>query len=91
MAAFIAEHFINIVGIVGVAMVLSAYAALQLQKIDSRTVAYSLLNTIGSILILISLCYSWNLASGIIEIAWLLISLYSLVRALWLRYQQVSN
>lgn len=68
-------------GIIGVVIILYAYLALQLEKISAQDWRYSALNGIGAILILISLMFSFNLASFIIEIAWLLISLFGLFRA----------
>ncbi len=57
-------------------MVLVTYLLLQIERISAKSFNYSFFNLLGSILILISLAYSWNLASGVIEIAWLLISAY---------------
>ncbi len=75
----------NIVGVVGVFVVLYAYLSLQIGKMRHEKVWYSVLNTAGSIFILYSLFFYWNLASGIIEIAWLVISLYGLGKAIQLR------
>jgi membrane-bound ClpP family serine protease len=75
------EKFANILGVIGVFMVLLAYVLLQVGKMKSAWVSYSLLNLIGSGLILISLYFYWNLASGVIEIAWFLISLYGLINS----------
>ncbi len=75
----------NFLGVVGVFLVLLAYLLLQLEKMSAKSVLYSLLNTVGSLLILISLYFYWNLASGIIEMAWLFISIYGLVRAIQIR------
>jgi hypothetical protein len=69
-------------GIAGVTVILVAYAATQAGKVAVRDVRYSLANAIGALAILISLYYSFNLASFVIEIFWLLISLYGLWRAL---------
>ena len=77
---FLAENA-NFIGMIGVGFVLIAYALLQVNKMSPQSIIYSLLNTIGSLMILVSLYYYWNLASGVIEIAWLLISLYGLIRA----------
>jgi hypothetical protein len=62
------------IGLLGVALILIAYGLLQLEKIDPKSVRYSALNFIGAVLILVSLYFAFNLASFIIEIAWLLIS-----------------
>lgn len=75
----------DIVGIVGVGFVLISYLLLQLDRIEPKSVSYSLLNLAGAILILISLYVTFNLASFIIEISWLLISGYGLIKALRLR------
>ncbi|MDO9266613.1 MAG: hypothetical protein Q7U00_05965 [Sulfurimonas sp.] len=74
---------VDVVGIVGVAMVLATYFLLQSEKIDSKGFLYSFLNFVGALLIVYSLLYSWNLASFIIEFFWILISLYGLKK--WYR------
>lgn len=74
------ESISDILGIIGVALVLITYLLLQLEKMSANALLYSLGNFIGAILILISLWYHWNLASVIIEIAWLLISGYGLYK-----------
>lgn len=71
----------NIIGISGVVLVLLAYCLLQMNKLNQKGITYSFLNFIGSGFILISLYFSWNLASGIIEISWFLISLFGLTKA----------
>lgn len=79
---------VDVVGIVGVAMVLATYFLLQSEKIDSKGFLYSFLNFFGALLIVYSLLYSWNLASFIIEFFWILISLYGLKR--WYRNKTES-
>jgi len=71
----------DILGISGVVIILIAYLFLQLGKLSVLDWRYSAANAIGAILILISLFFSFNLASFIIEVAWLLISLFGLFRA----------
>lgn len=70
------------IGIFGVALILIAYALLQIEKIDPKSVTYSALNGAGALLILVSLYFAFNLASFIIEIAWLAISGFGLWKAL---------
>ena len=81
----------NALGITGVVFVLLAYMLLQLGKMSAVSVTYSLMNTVGSILILISLYFYWNLASGVIEIAWLLISLYGLYKSTRLHFRHRAS
>lgn len=76
----------NILGIFGVFLVLLAYVFLQTGKMKAGWISYSLLNAVGSGLILISLYFYWNLASGVIEIAWFLISLYGLIKSTYRHY-----
>ena len=73
----------NIIGIIGVVLVLLAYLLLQIDRLQQDSVLFSLLNLVGSFLILISLYFTWNLASGVIEAAWFLISLFGLVKAFY--------
>ena len=68
------------VGIIGVIFILISYILLQLEKIDSKSITYSIINLIGAVLILFSLFYSWNLASVIIEIFLILISIFGIVK-----------
>jgi len=69
-------------GIVGVSLIVIAYFLLQINKLSSQSLMFSLLNFIGSFLILISLFDEWNLPSFIIEIFWMLISLIGIIKAL---------
>jgi hypothetical protein len=70
----------DLVGNLGVLLVLGTYLLLQTGRMDMRRPAYSAGNAMGAVLILVSLAYDFNLSSFIIEIVWLLISLYGLVR-----------
>lgn len=74
------EKLSDVIGISGVLMVLVSYYLLNVGKISSASMVYLWLNLIGSIFILFSLFYTWNLASVIIEIAWILISLLGMYR-----------
>ncbi len=84
MSAFM----VDTIGIIGVVMVLITYFLLQSQKIDSKGFWYSFLNVFGSLLIVYSLLYNWNLASFIIEFFWILISLWGLKK--WYRSKKES-
>ena len=77
----------DFVGNIGVALILIAYLFLTLEKLDPKSVLYSILNGLGAVLILVSLYFAFNLSSFIIEIAWLLISLIGLIQAIRYRLQ----
>jgi hypothetical protein len=66
----------DIVGSLGVTIIILTYILLQGERIRSEQLAYSLLNAAGAALILISLYYTFNLPSFIVEFFWLLISLF---------------
>lgn len=74
----IIDLIFNIIGIVGVSLIIIAYLLLQLNKIKSDEIKYPLLNLIGAILLLISLYRFPNLASIIIELFWIAISAYGI-------------
>lgn len=71
----------NALGLIGVFLVLLMYFLLQLRRIRSHTLTYSLVNAIGSLLILVSLYFYFNLSSAVIETAWLAISLFGIYKA----------
>lgn len=72
--------FLDLAGNTGVVLIIGTYLFLQLGKIKSSSIIYSLLNAIGAGLILISLIYEFNLSAFIVEVFWLIISLVGLIR-----------
>lgn len=71
----------DVIGMIGVVLVLLAYFFCQIEKLPSNSVLYSTANLIGSIFILFSLIFHWNLSSFCVEIAWLLISIMGTVKS----------
>lgn len=65
----------TIVGILGAICIMAMYFLLQINKIDSNKYLFSVVNSIGSIALLFSLVYNWNIGSVVIEVFWLAISL----------------
>ena len=70
----------DFVGTTGVVVILVTYFLLQTERLSSTDVIYSLLNLIGAALIAISLLFDFNLSAFIIEIAWMAISVYGIIR-----------
>ena len=68
----------DIVGTLGVAIIILTYVMLQIERVRSDQLVYSLLNAIGAALILISLYFDFNLPSVVVEFFWLLISLFGI-------------
>ena len=69
----------DFLGNVGVFLLLAAYLLLQLNKISSQQLSYSLMNAAGAALIIVSLIFDFNLSAFAIEFFWLLISLVGIV------------
>lgn len=68
------------IGIVGVICFLIAYYLLQSEKIAASDLVYLLLNLIGALLVMISLLWRWNFSAFLLEAAWMLISIYGIVK-----------
>lgn len=68
----------DIVGTLGVAIIILTYVLLQIERIRRDQLSYSLLNAVGASLILISLYFDFNLPSVVVEAFWLLISLFGI-------------
>jgi hypothetical protein len=69
------------VGLAGSAVMIAAYAYSNMAKrVDF--VLFNILNLVGAVLLFISLCVHFNLASMLLEIAWAGIALLGLVKAL---------
>lgn len=68
----------DILGTVGVAVIIVTYVLLQLGKVRSEQLLYSLLNAVGAMLILISLYFAFNFPSFVVEFFWLVISLFGI-------------
>ena len=73
-------NWYNILGTIGVGVIVVTYFLLQLGRVKSDQLIYSLLNGIGAMLILISLYYDFNLPSVVVEAFWLVISIFGIVR-----------
>ena len=68
----------DILGALGVTLIIITYVLLQVERVRSEQLLYSLLNAIGATLIIISLCFSFNLSAFLVEFFWLLISLFGI-------------
>ena len=75
-------HMFDLVGFIGVLLIVVAYLLLQLEKLPSASPRYSLLNAAGALLIIVSLIFAFNLSAFIVEAFWFLISLLGLWRSL---------
>ena len=69
----------DVIGLIGVALLISTYALLQFDRIDPKGFWYSFNNMIVAILVTVSLFYTFNLASMVIEVFWFSLSVYGVV------------
>ena len=68
------------VGMLGTLLVVLAFFLLQLERTDPKGLAYNLINLLGAIFLLFSLCFNFNLASFVIELFWITASLIGMWR-----------
>ncbi|MEE2565638.1 CBU_0592 family membrane protein [Hyphobacterium marinum] len=81
----------DILGFIGVAMIVAAYAWQQSQGIARDDWRHPAVNGVGAALLLYSLAFRPNPASITIEFVWLIISFYGIWRALRARAASRSN
>jgi hypothetical protein len=74
--------FYDLIGSIGVAVIIITYIFLQLGKIESKNPLYSILNAVGASLIIFSLYFDFNFSAFVVEFFWLLISLFGIGRYL---------
>lgn len=70
----------DFVGNLGVAILMITYLLLQLDKIKSANLSYSVLNAVGASLIVASLIVDFNLSALLMEVFWVLISFIGIGR-----------
>ena len=73
-------YWFDLVGTIGVLLIVVAYALLQLDRLSSSTIAFSLLNAGGAGLIMVSLVFNFNLSAFLMEGFWFVISLFGAIR-----------
>ena len=70
----------DLIGSVGVFTIILTYILLQTEKLKSESLAYSVLNGLGASLIVFSLFYSFNFSAFVVELLWVLISIYGIAK-----------
>jgi len=70
----------QVIGFVGMIFIVFAYFLLQTGTYDTQSLKFQLINLIGAVLLLISLCVHFNLGSFIIEVFWIFITLYGIYK-----------
>ena len=75
----------DILGVVGVGLILIAYAGATTGRLDPKQAPALLLNLTGALLILGSLYFDFNLSAVLMEGAWALVALVGLARLAFAR------
>ena len=70
----------DIIGNLGVGLILLAYALITYNKVKNDTYTYLGMNGVGATFVLISLLVEFNLSAFVLELAWVLISLVGIVK-----------
>jgi hypothetical protein len=76
----VSYHWFDLIGTAGVLLIVVAYALLQLDRLRSSAVSFSLMNAMGALLIMVSLIFNFNLSAFLMEFFWFVISLFGAVR-----------
>ena len=75
-------RFYDIIGSLGVFFIVLAYLLLQIEKLSSRDLTYSILNLSGASLIIFSLVFEFNFSAFMIEFFWVIISLIGIYKGI---------
>ena len=70
----------QIIGFVGMLFIVYAYFLPQTHKAEHDSLGFQFLNLIGAILLIISLLVHFNLGSFLIEVFWIVITLYGMAK-----------
>ena len=70
----------DVAGIAGSLLVIAAYFATQAGWFGASDPRFAWANLAGAVLIIFSLTVDWNLAAFVMEIFWILISVFGLAR-----------
>jgi len=82
---------LDFVGNVGVVVLVITYLMLQLNKLSSDGLAYSVLNALGASLIVVSLLFDFNLSALLMEVFWVLISFIGIYRYFRIKATESHN
>jgi hypothetical protein len=76
----------DMLGILGATMSIYCYARVQWKRDYAKNIGFSFWNFVGTVLILVSLAYHWNMALFVSNIVWAFVSLYGVYRCLRYRW-----
>ncbi|WP_331774157.1 CBU_0592 family membrane protein [Sulfurospirillum sp. 1612] len=68
------------IGFIGMIFIVYAYFLLQTNQVTNSSTRFQLLNLSGATLLIISLIVHFNLGSFLIEVFWIMITLYGIMK-----------
>lgn len=74
-----AAQLYDAIGIAGFGLYVLTYGLLTLNRVDSKNLSYFVLNLMAASLVLIGLVGAFNLASALIQVFWISISIFAIV------------
>jgi len=80
----------DLIGLIGVAACLAAYAGLQLGRFQHYDVLYLGLNIVSPVCLLFSLYHNFNLSAVITQVLWLGLTVIALVKAVRRRERKIG-
>ncbi len=83
--------YVDVIGTMGTLIVVAAYFGTQMRFINSDDLIFPTLNLIGSVLIGFSLIHNFNLASALMEVFWIAISLLGIFKSIFGSDQETAN
>lgn len=81
----------DVLGLTGTFLIILSFCLVQSGRTSSFSAFYLYSNFLGSVFLLISLCYDWNLASVAMQILWMSISVYGLIKHRWLKPKSLAE
>ncbi|TCZ88124.1 hypothetical protein [Lysobacter sp. N42] len=81
----------DLVGLAGTLAILLAFLLLQAGRLAGDSLRYQLLNLFGAAGVLVSLWGSFNLSVFLLELAWVMVSLYGIARSLRARRDRAGR
>ena len=72
----------DVVGLLGAVLIVGLFLLLQLGRVGPQSLAYSVWNGIGALLVIVSLLDRFNLGAFLVDFAWLVVSGFGVVRCL---------
>ena len=76
---------IDILGWIGAAGLLIAYALISAKRVEGDSTGYQLLNTVGSIFLMINTIHYGAFPSALLNLFWLGVALYAMRKAIFRR------